>query len=149
MTLQYLANTDASAGVSQNYYQALFYLTSGYSLLQYDGIDNSLSVNITGFKAIPEASTGVNFLLNNGAAFNLTYETEINTLGVIYVFDIYGGLSSVEVTFDEVVNGKRSMLIPFSVFQGFADFENVGAVELYLSGDNMDFMLFYFGTWSK
>ena len=137
----------ASAGVTQNSFGASIPVgTTGYCLLQYDGIDNSIGVNITGFTAIPEASTGVNFLLNNGAAFNLTYQTDLDTNGFIYVFDIYGGLSSVEVDFD-VATEEKSVVLPFSIFQGFADFSHVGAVEFYLNAnENVDFLLYYFTT---
>ena len=137
----------ATAGVSQNSFNAAFPNgASGYSLLQYDGIDNSIDVNTTGFTAIPEASTGVNFLLNNGAAFNLTYQIDIETSGFIYVFDIYGGISSVEIDFDGG-SVKKSLVLPFSIFQGYANFAHVGAVELYFTGDNnVDIILSYFGT---
>ena len=142
-----VAGRVASADVYDNEYDAAFPNgASGYSLLQYDGIDNSIDVNTTGFTAIPEASTGVNFLLNNGAAFNLTCQTDIDTNGFIYVFDIYGGLSFVEVDFDGG-NELKSVVLPFSIFQGFADFESVGAVEFYLNGnENVDFLISYFGT---
>ena len=138
---------EATAGVSLNSFSTYFPKGgSGYSLLQYDGIDYSIDVNITGFKAIPEASMGVNFLLNNGAAFNLTYQTDLETSGFIYVFDIYGGLSFVEIEFDEV-GVMRSLVLPFSLFKGYVDFECVGAVELYLTGNaEMDLLLYSFTT---
>ena len=149
LTLTYgQENEIASAGVYGTFSASFPNQSSGYSLLQYDGIDNSIDINILGFTSIPGASTGVNFLADYGKSFNFTYSTDLETDGIIYIFDIYGGLSSVECKFEATLPGKVGILIVyFGDSIGFADFAHVGAVEFYLNAmENVDFQLILFAT---
>ena len=152
LTLTYgIENEIASAGVYGTFNAAFPNLVTGYSLLQYDGIDNSIDVNTTGFTAIPGASTGVDILFETspikGTCFNFTYESDIQTSGMIYVFDIYGGLSYVECIFEATEGRVSTLPVSFRAFTGFADFAHVGSIEFYLNAtENVDFILILFAT---
>ena len=149
LTLTYaIENEIASTGVYGTFSADFRNYAAGYSLLQYDGIDNSIDVNISGFSAIPEASTGVNFLEDYGNCFNFTYTSDLDTSGIIYVFDIYGGLSSLECIFEATSEkGVGILIVSFYSSVGFADFEHVGAVEFYLNAtENVDFQILLFAT---
>ena len=144
-------DSKSSSFISSNTFSSIFQgeSTSGYSLLQYDGIDNTMNINITGLTAVPGASTGLNLLSSTEAAFNLTYKSDFVTSGDIYVFDILGGVSLGTVNFPPI-NFRESIVLPFGVFEGTCDFSKVGAIEIYIVilGE-VDFQLFSFVTTSS
>ena len=121
--------------------------TTGFSVLQYDGVDGSMNVNVTGLTSFPGASSGLNLENNNGNAFNITYMTDVSLVITIKVWDISAGECLVQLP---VVAGESVSLIPFNTFTGNCNFQKVGAIELDISAvTDVDFELFFFSVTSS
>ena len=110
---------------------------SGFVLMQYDGTDNSESLNRNGL--------GANLNANSANSFRAVIQSDIET---DYIFRVYSGNS--QSTFTQPIPGddtSREYFIPFSSFSGSADFNNAGAIEIQINaGDNVDTFVTFFGT---
>ena len=103
----------------------------GYALLQYDGIDGSMNLNTTGLTSVPGASLGLNLFSNGGTMFNLTYVSNYDINGAIYVYDVDSGVSFLPLTFSATNNKISTIFGAFDDFEGFCDLSKVGAIEFF------------------
>ena len=111
----------------------------GFALMQYDGVDGSIGLR-------PSGLGGVSLTADGGDSFRLLIQSDIDTL---YDFTIYSGsgaTSSLQITIpgDDTTN---EYILDFADFQGNADFNNVGAIEILIEAfDNVDTFVEFFGT---
>jgi len=114
----------------------------GIVTLQYDGEDNSATIN-------PVGLGGVNLRDNAASHFLITATSDHPTLMTIRVYSGEGLLSESVTVIDGGV-AKNDYLIPFSSFSGNADFTNVGALELEISANiAVDAVIYSFATASS
>ena len=110
---------------------------SGFVLMQYDGSDNSATLNRNGL--------GVNLLANSANSFRAVIQSDIDTE---YTFRVFSGSS--QSTFTQSIPGddtSREYVFPFTSFSGSANFANVGAIEIQINAnDNVDTFVEFFGT---
>jgi len=111
--------------------------SSSSTLLQYDGTDSSINLN-------PKGLGGVNLTANNANAFNLTYNSDVATNMTITLYDMVGGLCTVNVIFNVSPNTNPEFLaVPMTLFVGSCDFTDIGAIEVDVSvGESGDFQLY-------
>ena len=115
----------------------------GYALLQYDGVDGSMNLNTTGLTSVPGASLGLNLFSNGGTMFNLTYISNYNINGAIYVYDVDSGVSFLPLTFSATNNKISTIFGSFYDFEGFCDLSKVGAIEFFFDvADFNEFLLY-------
>ena len=114
----------------------------GIVTLQYDGQDNSSSINPTGLG-------GVNLRDNSATSFLISAISDHPTLMTIRIYSGAGFISeSVTIIEGDVI--QRDYLIPFNSFTGNADFTNVGAIELEIKANiAVDAVIFSFATASS
>ena len=137
-------NVVATAGVtSDTFTTSIGKGGEGYALLQYDGVDGSMNLNTTGLTSVPGASLGLNLFSKGGTMFNLTYISNYNINGAIYVFDVISGISFLPLTFSATNNKISTIFGSFYDFEGFCDFTKVGAIEFYFDvADFNEFLLY-------
>jgi len=146
-----LGVTSGSAGqiiiatLEQQYNEGVFTASAptdsnAYTVLQYDGIDESMELNTSGFTSI--SPNGVNFNENEYDAIHLNLISDLPCEVLITVYDIEGEESS----FVLVVSGVQTdYYVEFSTFSGSANFGEVGAVELVIQlSENVDISISIF-----
>jgi hypothetical protein len=110
---------------------------SGFAIMQYDGRDNSATLNRNGL--------GVNLLASSANSFRAVIQSDIETQ---YTFRVYSGSS--QSTLVQRIPGddtSREYFFPFASFSGSADFANAGAIEIQIdANDNVDTFVEFFGT---
>ena len=115
----------------------------GYALLQYDGVDGSMNLNTTGLTSVPGASLGLNLFSKGGTMFNLTYISNYDINGAIYVYDVDSGVSYLSLTFPATNNKLSTIFGAFDDFEGFCDLSKVGAIEFFFDvADFNEFLLY-------
>ena len=112
---------------------------SGYALMQYDGADNSLQLNLS----------SLNANLREGGADRIRtlVECDIPTVVRISIFE-----GSTECFLDQEIQGNQGVIQEFfwnySAFSGSCTFSNVNAVEILIEAfDNVDILFRFFGTY--
>jgi len=115
-----------SCGVTTGEYNLATASSShGYAVLQYDGVDASNEINPTGLGGVSLKEGGSN-------AFQLIVHSDHPT---DYSIKIYSGASAVSEykgRFPQNQKRPHSLYAKFSEFEGNADFNNVGAIELII-----------------
>jgi len=104
---------------------------SGFSRMQYDGVDGSTSLQENGLG-------GLDMLARGGDAFRLLIQSDIDTEYTITVHSNGGSQSdfSIIIPGDDTTN---EYIILFSEFSGNADFSSIGALEILIEAfDNVD-----------
>ena len=111
---------------------------TGFSLLQYDGEDQSINRD-------HRDSNGLDLTYNNGNAFNVTFETDEidSTLEIgFYVYDINGGVCMYYLDNVGIYFNSETAQIPFQMFKGNCNFQQVGALEFYfLANGSIDILI--------
>ena len=105
----------------------------GFALLQYDGIDGSIDLNTTGLTSLPGSSLGLNLLSNDGAKFNMTYKSNYEIMGSVYVYDVISGVCSQSLIFSATDNEISTIFFSFDKLEGFCDLSKVGAIEFFFT----------------
>jgi len=120
---------------------------TGSALMQYDSLDNSITLNVKGFTQITGTSAGLDLTEGGlGKAFLVTIETDLATSFAINVYSPNGNkcTTSIPVTITGTTN---SLVTKFSAFTGSCDFTNVGAIEINVQTlANVDTVLTLFTT---
>jgi hypothetical protein len=121
---------------------------SGTVLMQYDGVDGTMNLNLNGFAPVDSATAGGIDITEKGKgiAFHLEVVTDIDTAYTFKVYSPDGSVCTAQVT---VKGGGVSLdaIVNFSSFTGNCDFNNVGAIELYVdANENVDTITSFFTT---
>ena len=123
--------------------------SKGYAVLQYDGDDGSMNVNVTGLTSLPGASFGLNLQNNNGKAFNITYYGDGPLSVTILVYDINGNECKNTNNLVATIGRGAILFIVFDEFTGNCNFQKVGAIEVdFVPSVILDFSLFSFSVTS-
>ena len=126
-----LGNSIYSSQIRYNQWSVEFEKQSkGYSVIQYDGVDGSMNLNISGLTSI--SPNGVD--LTQSASANGIY-LMANSFGYfnVFVIEIYSPNGKSCVVKENLFNfGPFVYHIPFGEFEGECDFSSVGAVQLIL-----------------
>jgi hypothetical protein len=105
---------------------------SGISSTQYDGVDGSDALDVTGLGGVDLTTSSVD-------SFKLTIQTDIATTYVIDITDMSGGSSTRTIDIPAAPGVANDYYITFSSFTGNADFTKTGSVVLTIQGfDNVD-----------
>ena len=126
----------SSSVVAGSWSNAFLQDTTGWSIMQYDGFDNSSAVTLNpGISNIP--GTGLDLTFSTSAyAFYFLVTAD---LAAYYQINIYGANSGEVSTYAfiydplEYVDPIDEIVIPFADFTGTATFTNVHAIELILN----------------
>ena len=108
-------------------------------VIQYDGKDNSSTLNTTGLG-------GINFLtLSPKQSFSINSQVDVSFTSIeILVTDMNGGQSTAIIDVASSTS-LTTFTVPFSEFTGNVDFSDVGAVQLEIaSSANIDFIAEHF-----
>jgi len=120
---------------------------SGTVLMQYDGIDGAMNLNVNGFGPITGSPGGIDITeTGKGVAFRVIVETDIDTA---YTFKVYSPSGSVCTSTITVKGGNVPLdtSVPFAGFTGNCDFNDVGAIEVYVdANENVDTITSLFTT---
>jgi len=120
---------------------------SGTVLMQYDGIDGTMTLNVNGFGPISGTTGGIDITESGkGVAFRVVVETDIDTAYTFKVYSPSGSSCSATITV-KGGNVPLDVSIPFSSFTGNCDFNDVGAIEIYVdANENVDTITTLFTT---
>lgn len=112
-------------------------------LLQYDGTDNSLNLDITGL------APSLRDLTDGGLAVGITFTllTDIVTNYDFFFYDTAGGICTHTQDIQPTAV-FQNFQVPFTTFQGNCDFTDIGAVEFQVDGaNNVDTLIGFFGVY--
>ena len=103
----------------------------GFAVMQYDGVDGSADLDVTGLG-------GINFTERGGEAFRVNVQTDIDTIYTFSVTDMSGNSGEAEI---EVLEGNvlTNVFLEFSDFDGNVDFSRIGSVQIQIEAfDSVD-----------
>jgi hypothetical protein len=113
---------------------------SGFSFLQYDGVDGSTNLN-------PDGLGGVDLTSDSAFAFQLVVQSDLVTEYTLTVYSLGGGQGSATIDIP-AGNSPNQFLIAYTDFDGDVDFTEVGAIEILVEAhQNVDALMFDFTTW--
>jgi len=112
---------------------------SGISLLQYDGVDGTTTLN-------PQGLGGIDLTTAGASAFQLVAQSDLVTEYTITVYSAGGAQGSREIPIP-AGNAPNQFLVLYSDFDGNVDFTKVGAIEVLCQAhENVDALMFDFTT---
>jgi hypothetical protein len=113
---------------------------SGFSFIQYDGVDGTTDLN-------PNGLGGLDITSDAAFAFQLQIQSDLETEYTLTVYSLGGGQSDVVLSIPGG-NQPNQFLALYTDFTGNADFANIGAIEVLVEAhQNVDALLFEFTTW--
>jgi len=122
---------------------------SGVVLAQYDGIDNSIALNVKGFGAISGANSQGGIDLTQGGTtteFSVVVQSDQSTSYSIFAYGPDGTkcTNSFDVPQGNIVVNSQ---LTFTSFTGTCSFSNIGALEIYVQAfANVDTLVSDFKT---
>lgn len=116
---------------------------SGFSFLQYDGVDGDIEVDEEGLNSL-------NLISDFGSAFRIVYLVDEDTDITLVVYG-NGNVCDRVIPVDGIPgNNLQESIISFASFTGNCDFSDIGAIEIYVAGFvNVDFALTTFVTYGE